>query len=161
MTTTFFSISVGARWAGFGLIAPAARYASIRWRGASRLVRRHPSARDWETIQAALADTLQSEPFESSHPLSRVFIGDEPGMTIRWLAGLPLKTRDPMTVSGTLDRLLLDRPAGPSLEEHDGHEDSRISTRKFRHEPVSLKKVRLAGRMSGCRSRVRPIVSSS
>lgn len=55
MTATIFIIADASRkLRGLALICPAARYASVRWRGADRLDRRFATPQDWRALEIDL-----------------------------------------------------------------------------------------------------------
>ena len=96
---------------GFALVAPEARYCSMRARGAERLDRRFATPRDWRAIETELV-SLTSGPVLSQSALARVVAGRD--LDLHYVTSETVEAA-PADVAAALDARLraqpLDEPA--------------------------------------------------
>ena len=93
---------------GFALVAPAQRYASVAWRGATRPDRRFARPADWAEIDGAQLLGLGPGVLDASTPWARVLIPQDrrESVTLQYVSIRDLEIAAPHEAIAQLDALL-------------------------------------------------------
>ena len=111
---TITSLETG-RQLGAALIAPQARYASIAWRGASRLARPFVTPENWREIEREVTDTITAGPLPMTSPFVRA-LGLEHDQVLQYLTIEAIGMDGEFVHADELDRRLKQAAVVPTLE---------------------------------------------
>jgi hypothetical protein len=91
---------------GQAVVAPMARYASVLWRGATRLDRRFAPLSLWKETDAALQLGLTTGPLE--RPWTALLVPPErrQSLTVQYVSALDVEVAKPLDAVARLDELL-------------------------------------------------------
>ena len=95
---------------GYALLAPAARYASLRFFALPRPTRLFATPAMWRALQSELAVGLAPAPIDRQHPVARFLVNGD-AVTVQYLTQTPIDDEDPFGVAASLDGLLMKQPA--------------------------------------------------
>jgi hypothetical protein len=107
ITFSITDLATGRRLA-LALICPEARYASIAWRGADRLDRRHVTPGQWKQIELDLQLGLPSGPLEVTSWMVDVLLDAHRrrALMVQYVSVQPIEVERAETAATVLDALL-------------------------------------------------------